>query len=161
MTRASWVGEVQGIFVASTGSGSIESRDEVEAVAGRGLRGDRYFDRTGTYSQTPGNGREVTLVESEAIAAVAREAGIALEPGATRRNIVTNGVPLGHLIDREFLVGDVLLRGRRLCEPCAHMSRLAGNHRGTVKAFSHRAGLRADIVSGGSIRLGDPIRPAD
>jgi MOSC domain-containing protein YiiM len=70
-------------------------------------------------------------------------------------------VPLGHLVDREFLVGDVRLRGRRLCEPCGHMSRLAGNHRGTVKAFSHRAGLRADIVSGGSIRLGDPIRPAD
>jgi MOSC domain-containing protein YiiM len=161
MTRPSWTGEVEGIFVAPTGSAALRSIDEVEAVAGRGLRGDRYFDGSGTYSQTPGTGRQVTLVESEAIAAVAREAGIELEPGATRRNIVTRGVPLGHLVDREFSIGDVRLRGRRLCEPCAHMSRLAGNHRGTVRAFSHRAGLRADIVSGGSIRLGDPIRPVD
>ena len=161
MTRASWVGEVQGIFVAPTGSAPVTSLDEVEAVKGRGLQGDRYFDGAGTYSKTPGTGREVTLVESEAIAAVARESGIQLEPGGTRRNIVTQGVPLAHLVDREFLVGEVRLRGRRLCEPCAHMSRLAGGHRGTVRAFTHRAGLRADIVSGGSIRVGDPIRPAE
>jgi MOSC domain-containing protein YiiM len=155
-----WVGRVQAIFVASEASAPLSSLDEVLAVAGRGLEGDRYFERTGTYSATPGTGREVTLVESEAIEAVARD-GIRLEPGATRRNIVTVGAPLSHLVGREFLVGEVRLRGMRLCEPCGHMSRLAGNHRGTVKAFTHRAGLRAEIVSGGPIRVGDPMRPAD
>ena len=160
MAATTWSGVVEAIFVAPTAGVALVSLHEVGAVRGRGLEGDRYADGIGTYSRTPGTGRQVTLVEAEAIAAVAREAGIELPPGGIRRNIVTTGVPLNHLVDREFLVGEVRLLGRRLCEPCGHMSRLAGNHRGTVKAFEHRAGLRADILSDGRIRVGDAIRPA-
>lgn len=130
---------------------------EVEAVAGRGLEGDRYFEAKGTYSPTPGTGRQITLIEQEAVDAAAHDYGISLEPGQSRRNIVTVGVALNHLVGKEFLVGRVRLRGMRLCEPCAHLASLS--KRGVVKALTHRGGLRADILTGGVIRVGDPVCP--
>ena len=134
----------------------MASVDAVRAVAARGLEGDRYFQRAGTFSETPGTGREVTLIEAEALEAARRDHGVDLGPGATRRNIVTSGVALNHLVGREFTVGEVLLRGVRLCEPCAHMARLSGA-KGAVRALIHRGGLRANVVRGGTIRTGDPI----
>ena len=151
------MGSVVGIFVARVGEAKPEPRDEVMAVAGRGLEGDRYFDGTGTYSQTPATGRDVTLIESEALDAAATDYGVDLPPGASRRNIVTAGVALNHLVGKEFLVGGVRLRGMRLCEPCSHLAKLTG--RPVVKALIHRAGLRADILEGGAIHLGDEVQP--
>jgi len=78
-------------------------------------------------------------------------------PAASRRNITTRGVPLNHLVGRRFRVGDVVLEGRRLCEPCEHLQSLTKP--GVLKALVHRGGLRADIVVGGTIRLSDPILP--
>jgi MOSC domain-containing protein YiiM len=152
-----WQGFVAGIYIAAEAAGPMLVLEEVEAVEGRGLRGDRYFEGVGTYSDTPGTGRQVTLIEQEALDAAARDYGIALEPGQSRRNIVTVGVALNHLVGKEFMVGEVRLRGTRLNEPCAHLAKLS--KRGVVKALTHRGGLRADIVSGGAIRVGNGIRP--
>src|SRR6266545_1750850 len=148
-----WQGAVTGIYIATEAAGPTVS---VEAVAGRGLQGDRYFAGEGTCSDTPGTGRQVTLIEQEALEAAAREYGISLEPGQSRRNIETVGVALNHLVGKEFMVGGVRLRGMRLNEPCAHLAQLS--KRGVVKALTHRGGLRADILSDGVIRLGDPVR---
>ena len=134
----------------------LERRDEVVAIEGEGLEGDRYRDAEGTFSDRPGSGRHVTLIEAEAIEAIAKEDGIVIDPTEARRNLVTRGVALNHLVDREFTVGDVVLRGTRLCEPCGHLTKLTGHPMTT--ALLHRAGLRADIVSGGVIRVGDPVR---
>ncbi|MGH2555090.1 MAG: MOSC domain-containing protein [Actinomycetota bacterium] len=155
---ATWQGTVAGIYIATEAAGPVVSRDEIEAVAGRGLQGDRYFAGAGTYSNTPGTGREVTLIEREALQAAARDYGIALDPGQSRRNIETVGVALNHLVGKEFMVGEVRLRGMRLNEPCAHLASLS--KRGVVKALTHRGGLRADILAGGAIRLGDLILPS-
>jgi MOSC domain-containing protein YiiM len=154
-----WTGRVAGIFISAVGGQPMQAVDEVRAVAGRGLEGDRYFERTGTFSDRPGTGREVTLIESEAVASAGREYGLDLATGDARRNIVTAGVPLNHLVGREFFVGEVRLRGMRLCEPCAHLASLT--RRPVVKTLTHRGGLRAEIVAGGAIRGGDAIRPAD
>jgi MOSC domain-containing protein YiiM len=154
-----WIGSVAGIFIGPVAAEPMQAVTDVRAVAGRGLEGDRYFERTGTYSDRPGTGREVTLIESEAVASAARDYGFDLAPGDARRNIVTAGVPLNHLVGREFLVGEVRLRGMRLCEPCAHLARLT--RRPVVKTLTHRAGLRAEIIQGGTIREGDSIRPAE
>jgi len=156
--RPAWIGNVAGIFIGPVAAEPMQSVPAVRAVAGRGLEGDRYFERTGTYSDTPGTGREVTLIESEAVASAAREYGLDLAPGDARRNIVTSGVPLNHLVGQEFFVGEVRLRGMRLCEPCVHLARLT--RRPVVKTLTHRAGLRAEIVRGGTIQEGDSIRPA-
>ena len=152
------MGSVVGIFIGPTAGASPESRQEVLAVAGKGLEGDRYFDGTGTYSQTPGTGRHVTLIESEALDAAAKDYGVDLPPGASRRNILTEGIALNHLVGKEFTVGAARLIGTRLCEPCSHLAKLTGKP--VVKALIHRAGLRADILEGGVIRLGDEVGPA-
>ncbi len=133
----------------------MESTQEVKAVAGRGLEGDRYFDGKGHWSKTPGVSREVTLIEIETIEALERDKNIAVAPGAARRNVVTRGVPLNHLVGREFQVGAVRLRGTRLCEPCAYLEGLT--QQGVLAGLIHRGGLQAEIVNSGTIRLEDTI----
>jgi MOSC domain-containing protein YiiM len=150
-----WQGTVVSIHLAETAAGPMVSVNEVRAIAGKGLEGDRYFTQTGTYSKKPRPDREVTLIEIEAIEALKRDLGIELAPGASRRNIVTRGVPLNHLFGQEFRVGNVTLRGLRLCEPCPHLERLS--HPGMREALIHRGGLRAQILTDGTIRVGDSI----
>jgi MOSC domain-containing protein YiiM len=149
-------GTVVDIHVAPEAGAAPQRVPEVNAVAGRGLEGDRYYNKNGTYSETPGSGREVTLVAIEEIEALASDSGIQLQPGETRRNITTRGVALNGLVDREFKVGAVVLRGTRLCEPCDYLQKTIAKP-GVLKALVHRAGLRCDIVSGGAIRVGDEI----
>ena len=148
-------GSVVSIYTAGKAGAPVEERQSAKAVVGRGLEGDRYFDGTGYWSSHPGKGREVTLIEIEAIEALASEKSIAINPGATRRNVVTRGVPLNHLVGREFQVGVVRLRGQRLCEPCDYLEGLTT--KGVLTGLIHRGGLRADVVSGGTIRVGDEI----
>jgi MOSC domain-containing protein YiiM len=150
---------VVSLHIAAQAAAPMQSVATVIAVAGRGLEGDRYFEQTGTYSTHPGSGREITLIESEAVAALAREYDIQLPPGLARRNIVTRAVALNHLVGKTFVIGAVVLRGMRLCEPCLHMEKLAA--KGAAHGLIHRGGLRAEIVSGGEIRVGDAIQVID
>jgi MOSC domain-containing protein YiiM len=148
-------GRIESIHVAPEAIEPVESRESVEAVAGSGLRGDRYFDAEGTFSNAEDGGNELTLVEREAIAAIERESGIELEPGEHRRNLTTTGVALNHLVGERFRVGEVVCRGVRLCEPCDHLESLTTD--GVVAALTHRGGLRADIEESGEIRVGDMV----
>jgi len=133
----------------------MEARGEVKATPGRGIEGDRYFEGTGTWSNHPGEGREITLVEMEAFEGLARERNIALKPGETRRNLVTRGVPLNHLVGKEFQVGNVRLMGIRLCEPCHYLEEMTT--KGVVAGLIHRGGLRANVLTSGIIRVGDSV----
>jgi MOSC domain-containing protein YiiM len=135
----------------------MRSVDRVRAIPGKGLEGDRYFEARGTYSDRPGPGREITLIESEAIDAMARDNEITIPAGAARRNVVTRGAPLNHLVGKEFDVGRVRLLGVRLCEPCSHLESLT--RKGLIAGLVHRGGLRAQILTGGEIRVGNPIVP--
>jgi MOSC domain-containing protein YiiM len=148
-------GNVVSIFIAREAAIPMEAREEVNAIEGQGLQGDRYFDGRGHWSKTPGVGREVTLIEIEAIEALEIERNIAITPGATRRNVVTRGVPLNHLVGREFQLGAVRLCGTRLCEPCTYLEGLT--QQGVLSGLIHRGGLRAEIVTGGTIRVEDPV----
>lgn len=128
---------------------------DVRAVAGKGLEEDRYFKQIGSYSHNPGPDREVTLIEVEAIEAMKREYGVDIKPEDSRRNIATRGVPLNHLVGRDFRVGEVTLRGIRLCEPCGHMAEMT--HKEVLRGLVHRGGLRAQILKSGMIRVGDTV----
>jgi MOSC domain-containing protein YiiM len=150
-------GRVEAIYVASNRGQAMQPMDAIQAEAGRGLDGDRYR-RAGEGPQTAeGIDREVTLIEAEAVEAVVR-GGLSLEPGETRRNIVTRGVALNHLVGRAFRLGGVELRGIRLCEPCGHLEKMT--RPGVLAALVHRGGLRAQILSGGEIRVGDAFAAA-
>ena len=133
------------------------STRSVHAIPGRGLKGDRYFEGTGTFSPQPQKPDfELTLIEEEAVTAFARESGLSFSSADARRNIVTRGVRLNDLIGRDFSVGAVRVRGIRLCEPCAHLAKLT--HPGVLVGLVHKGGLRAQILSEGTISLGDIIQ---
>ncbi len=149
---------VHSIHIAPTGEAKLNTVAEARAVAGRGLEGDRYFNVSGTYSKHDGPDREVTLIEIEALEGLRNEYGIDLAPEETRRNIVTRGVPLNHLVGREFQVGEAVFRGIRLCEPCGHLEKMSGKP--ARAGLVHRGGLRAQIVRDGMVRSGDPITAA-
>lgn len=160
MDENSGAGVVVSIHITPTGKGQMVSVKAVKAVKGRGLEGDRYFYQMGTFSNKPGADREVTLIEIEAIAALERDYGIQVYPGDSRRNIVTKGVPLNHLVGKKVRIGEVTLRGIRLCEPCSHLERLT-EKRGVRAGLIHRGGLRAQILTDGIIQVGDPIGTVD
>lgn len=145
------VGAVAGILIAPDAEAPLTRVEAAVAAPGRGLVGDRYEQGRGTFS-APGRGYQLTLVEAE----VLDEVALAWE--AARRNIVTSGVSLNALVGRRFHVGPVECVGRRLAEPCAHLEKLA--RPGLLRPLVHRGGLRADIVSGGTISVGDEISSA-
>lgn len=147
-------GKVESIFIAPEFAAPMQSVSDVEAVAGVGIRGDRKF-RDGSGGKKDEEDREITLIEIEAIDAVNRDYVLRLDPIETRRNILTRGVALNHLVGRDFKVGSVVLHGCRLCEPCKHLESLTRT--GVMRALLHRGGLRAKIVEGGRIRVGDTL----
>ncbi len=150
------MGRVESIHIATTAEAAMRGVAEIRAIAGVGLEGDRYATRTGTFSAKPKPGRQITLVEAEAIEALERELGLKLAPGETRRNLVTRDVALNHLVGREFRVGAVRLRGHELCEPCSDLVRMTGKPQ-ILPGLIHRGGLRAEIIEGGVISVGDLI----
>ncbi|WP_122091233.1 MOSC domain-containing protein [Halalkalicoccus subterraneus] len=152
-------GTVSTIHIAPEASATTESHETVEAVAGRGLRGDRYFAEQGTYSRSArGTSREITLIEAETLAALERDFSIEIPPGAHRRNVTTRGVALNHLVDERFSVGEVVCEGVELCEPCSYLEGLLDID-GLHDALVHRGGLRARIVDSGRIAVGDGVTP--
>jgi MOSC domain-containing protein YiiM len=151
------VGSVEAIHIATTAGAPMRLVDAIRAIAGVGLEGDRYADGRGHY-QDERVSRDLTLIEAEAVEALAREHGIKLAPGETRRNLTTRGVALNDLLGRRFWVGEVHCLGTRLCEPCQYLADRTGKP--LLRPLVHRGGLRADIVRGGLIRIGDQVRPA-
>jgi hypothetical protein len=150
-------GTVEALYVAAFAEAACVAVDAAEAVAGRGLRGDRYFDGQGTFGSPDAMGHELTLIEQEALDELAARSGMAIDPADARRNVVTRGIDLNALAGRRFMVGDVEIVGRRWCEPCAHLERLTTP--GVLRGLVHRGGLRADIVRGGTIARGDRVQP--
>jgi MOSC domain-containing protein YiiM len=148
-------GSLIAIQIGRQAEGRLESVPEVRVIPGKGLEGDRYFRGEGSFSKNPGGGRQVTLVASEMLDVLRDEYGIALQAAETRRNLVTKGVSLNDLVGQVFQIGSVRLKGVRLAEPCSHLERLT--QPGVIKGLVHRAGLRADILDEGVLRVGDEI----
>ena len=135
----------------------MEQVAAAEAIASEGLVGDRYRDGIGFYSTTPTDpgARELTLIAEEALAAVLAESGISLSPDEHRRNITTGGIALEPLLGQRFRIGEVICEGVRLCPPCIHLEEVTG--KAVMKPLVHCGGIRARIVGGGWIRVGDAI----
>ena len=147
-------GSVVSINIAPAAESALASIEQAHAVPGRGLDGDRYFNQAGTFSK-PQPDRELTLIESEAIEAFRADQEIDYPAGAARRNVVTRGVPLNHLVGREFQIGEIRVRGLKLCEPCSHLAQLS--NKAVLPGLVHRGGLRAQILTAGVIRAGDVV----
>jgi MOSC domain-containing protein YiiM len=149
-----FIGRLISIVLGPTKGEPVQTVDEAVAIAGRGLEGDRYASKAKRSAHDPS--QEVTLIEQEALEAAESDYLLSLAHAESRRNLLTAGVPLNHLVGRTFAVGEVLLEGVELCEPCKHLERLTGKK--VVRALLHRGGLRARIVRGGKLQVGDEIR---
>jgi len=142
-------GVVEALVLAPAAEAPVVQVQEAVAVPGHGLEGDRYAAGAGTFaSGRPGSA--LTLVDAAVLEALGRDID-------HRRNVVVRGTDLNALVGREFTLGEAHCRGRRLCEPCAHLDRL--NDADVLRPLVHRGGLRADIVSGGTVRVGDRLIP--
>jgi MOSC domain-containing protein YiiM len=150
-------GVVSGIHVAPEAGAPVEPRETVTAVADAGLQGDRYFDEQGTFADRDGSA--LTLIEREALDAVEADYDLALEPGVHRRNVTTEGVALTHLVGERFRVGEAVCVGTERCEPCSYLERHL-EREGVREALVHRGGLRARIVAGGTVAVGDAVGTA-
>jgi MOSC domain-containing protein YiiM len=122
----------------------------VHAEAGHGIEGEYHW------SPTPEPGQSLTLIAAEALDGLREDTGIELSHEASRRNVLTRGIDLNALVGRRFTVGAVECEGVELCEPCNTLAKLT--ERGVLRGLVHRGGLRADIVAGGEIAVGDPVR---
>ncbi len=155
-----WEGRVLSLHSCAAKSEPLGAKEQLVCIAGVGIEGDRYALGTGSYSHKPEIGRQITLIETETLEAMARDLDITLKPEETRRNVVTEGAPLNHLVGRQFRIGDdVVLEGMRLNVPCQYLEDRLGI-KSLFKSLINRSGLNCRIVSGGTIRGGDSIGPA-
>ena len=153
------MGKIIAIFIRPQAGQPAQALSEVHAVPGRGLAGDHYYLKIGSPERKTDASREVTLVEIEAIEAVRRDYKIPLDLGETRRNLITQDVPLNHLVGKKFRVGEVTLQGIRLCEPCSHLAELT--QQAVLPALVHRGGLRAQVLTEGNLLVGDNIEVSE
>ena len=125
--------------------------DEVEVVARQGPRGDRKF----APKPMQRRGKDLTLIEAEALEGLRADTGIDLTHEESRRNVLTRGVRLNDLVGRRFRVGEVECEGVMLNEPCTHLESLT--YSGVQDGLENRGGLRANVLSGGTIKVGDEV----
>jgi MOSC domain-containing protein YiiM len=143
-------GRVEGIYISRAKGDMPTPVESVAALAGRGLEGNRYF-----YDGDAPAGRALTLIAAEALAEGESESGVPLGAVESRRNVLTRGIDLNALVGHRFRVGEIECYGVELCEPCVSLEGMT--RPGVVKAYVHRAGLNADILSDGEIRVGDAV----
>jgi len=119
---------------------------EIECVAGRGIKGDRFFDYKENYKG------QVTFFSAEVFDEVCGKAGVSGKvPGVTRRNIVTSGVDLNSLVGKNFEVQGVRFEGVAECSPCHWMNEAIAP--GAEKMLQGQGGLRARILTDGILRV--------
>lgn len=154
-------GQVEAIAVAAEATLPMRQVEQARAIAGRGLDGDRYARKAGTFTPKDGavGGYDLTLIEAEVIDQLALPDGVRLGHVDARRNLITRGIDLKALVGRRFRIGDAECLGRRLCEPCSHLERLTT--KGVLRNLIHRGGLRADVIADGVISTGSIIETID
>ncbi len=150
-------GTVLEIFTTSAANQPMIEQQSAQALPGKGLAGDRYALGVGFYSNNPitSGARELTLIDRGAIAHVTEATGLPFSSVESRRNLITDGVDLDALIGQTFTIGNVVCEGVRACPPCVHLDELTGKK--VMKALVRTGGLRARIVQGGIIQVGDAI----
>ena len=151
------MGKIHDILISDSPENPMTSVAEAHAVAGRGLEGDRYYEKKGTFSPEPHKADfELTMIEQENVDKFAENSGLPFTAKDARRNLVTTGIDLNPLVGTEFHIGTAKLKAIRLCEPCNYLAKTT--YPETLKGLVHKGGLRVQILESGRIRIGDEIR---
>ena len=146
-----FIGKVLEINITKDHKADTASVTSVEIIKDKGILGDRYF------KDSEDNEAAITFIEQESLNAIYTDYSIKLSAKQSRRTILTSGVPLNHLVGKEFLVGDVLFEGFELAEPCGHLEKLTNNFQ-LRNSLKHRGGLRARVKSSGILKVGQEIK---
>jgi len=151
------IGKIEEILVCEKAGQALFNLREAALIQGKGIEGDRYFLKAGTFSEAleKSGDFEITMIEREEVNSFNNETCLAYEASAFRRNLVTSGIRLNELVGKEFTVGDARLYGVRLCEPCGYLAGLLGET--VMDHMVHKAGLRAVIRKSGRVAVGVSI----
>ena len=149
-------GIVVALFTVDRRAAPMKKVEQLYALAGRGIEGDRYFLGTGTYSKSPEPGRQVTLIKSEVLESLKNKLEINVKPEESRRNILTQGIEINDLIGTEFYVGTVRLRAHRITQPCLYLEKIL-DQPGLYKELWDNGGISCEILSDGVIKERDII----
>ena len=147
-------GVIEKIFITGEGGAKMQPVEQVEAVAGKGLRGDRYAEKNGYWTHV--DECEVTLIEAEDLEEI-NSAGLRVSDGEHRRNIVTRGIQLEGLHGQRFQIGEAIFEFDRPRPPCTYIQGLTGQQ-GLTRALGRRGGICARVVQGGAIKVSDIIK---
>ena len=137
-------GIVVALFTVDRRAAPMKKVEQLYALAGRGIEGDRYFLGTGTYSKSPEPGRQVTLIKSEVLESLKNKLEINVKPEESRRNILTQGIEINDLIGTEFYVGTVRLRAHRITQPCLYLEKLL-DQPGLYKELWDKGGISCEF----------------
>lgn len=150
-------GKIERIYIASKCRETVVQIPSATLEAGKGIVGDRYHTKSEKLlaAGKPAADNHLSLIAKEQLDNFLSSNNVAIDYGDFRRSLITSGIDLNTLVDREFSIGDVVCRGVGLCEPCAFLA--ATVHRAVRPELVHKAGLRAVIVTGGNVRTGDEI----
>ncbi len=149
-------GSVVALFTVDRRAAPMKKAEQLHALPGRGIEGDRYFMGTGTYSKKPEPGRQVTLIQNEVLESLKDKFEITVKPEESRRNILTRGIEINDLIGTEFFVGPVRLLAHRITQPCRYLENLL-DQPGLYKELWDNGGISCEILNEGIIREGDII----
>ena len=151
-------GKIVKLLISKDPKSNMLNVNQIVLEAGKGIFGDRYYNQEGTFSNKGEiePDRDVTLIEIEKIDALNKEHNLDITAEDLRRNIVVSNCDLNSLVDKEFQIGEVVLKGLRLCEPCKYLSDKLNNEE-VLSQMIHKAGLRAQIIKSGSIDLNSQV----
>ena len=151
-------GKIAKLLISKDTQSDMLNVNQIVLEIGKGIFGDRYYNQEGTFSNKGEiePARDVTLIEIEKIDALNKENDLNITAEDFRRNIVVSNCDLNSLVGKEFQIGEVVLKGLRLCEPCKYLSNKLDNEK-VLSQMVHKAGLRAQIIKGGSIDLNSQV----
>ena len=137
--------------IAKNSNQEIQEVDKIEILSGKGIIGDRHFQEDNEAKN------QITLIESENIDYFNNKFNIQILYTDFRRNIITKGIKLNELINKQLMIGETKIMGKELCRPCKHLQEML-NHKEIIKEFIQKGGLRCEILVSGIIKVGDEIK---
>ncbi|MGA1071717.1 MAG: MOSC domain-containing protein [Pseudohongiellaceae bacterium] len=152
-------GTLEHIYLVAEKRGETEAREKIELEAGLGIVGDRYhtYAKRCLATEDPVPENHLSLIDKSVLddflANRAKDSDLTYAD--FRRNLITSGIDLNALVDKEFMVGSARCRGVELCEPCAFLA--ATVHRGVLPGLVNRGGLRAIIIKSGNAEIGSTV----
>ena len=144
------MGKVLEIGISENKSNKIVNVNEVEAIKGKGLIGEKHFKKDNKKRS------QITLIEIENINYYNKITGTKIPAINFLRNIVTEGIRLNVLVGKEFFIGKVKVKAHDLCRPCKNLQEFL-QQKNTVKELLYTGGLRCEILSSGKIFIDDQI----